>query len=99
MNPMLAAALTALFRWALAFLGGYAFRAGIWTHDETAMYVSGGAAALAGLVWSLWNHYKGRLTLLTALASEEPLSEQQAEARVASGLAPPVSSPKNVVPQ
>lgn len=99
MNPMFQTALAAFFRWMLAFAGGYAIRYGIWTKDETTMYIEGASLAIVALLWSLLNHYKSRLTLLTAIATTEPTTENNIKQAVALGIAPSVSTPKDAVPQ
>lgn len=59
------------------------------------------AAALAGMVsaaaWGVWQKYTSRKKFLTAMASG-PVTEVAVKAIVAAGMAPPVSTPTDVVP-
>lgn len=97
MNPMLQAALGAVLRWALAIGAGYLIKAGIWTSSDAETYVTAAALAILALGWSLYQKYSTRSVLLTALASG-PISEFNAKEK-AKVMAPPVTTPVNVVPK
>lgn len=100
MNPMLQAALGAIFRWAFTFLAGWFVQHGIWTGNQAETYVAGAAMATLTLLWTLWNKYHGRLKFLTALTMPAGSTEQQVEQRVADPLVsnPSVSTPKTETP-
>lgn len=97
---MAAAALGSIVRWVLALGAGYLVKAGIWSGAEAETYVTAAALALLSLGWSLWNHYRARLKLLTALALPFPATEQTVERVVAAGEGvPTVTTPPDTVPK
>ena len=71
----------------------------IWTGSEAETYITAGSLAALGLGWSLWKNWSGRRKLLTVLQWADA-SEDQVKAHIAAGRAtPPVSTPKDVVPE
>ena len=98
MNPLLREALGAIVRWVLAIGAGYVVKAGIWSEGDALAYTSAAALALVALGWSVWQKYKSRQTLVTALASSTPMTETLAKRRVALGLAPSVTGSADVIP-
>lgn len=98
MNPILSEAIGSIVRWALAIGAGYIVTAGIWSPEDATKYVAAGALAIIALGWSLWQKYSSRVTLLTALGAGTPLTENQAIEK-AKVVAPPVSTPPDVVPR
>lgn len=99
MNPLLQEALGAIIRWALALGAGYLVRAGVWTDAQASTYVAALTLAALALGWSLWQKYRTRLKLVSALASPAVLSEKQVERNIAMGTAAAVSTPKNERPE
>lgn len=100
MNPILASALGAILRWLLAFGAGVLVEHGIWTQEDAATYVAGAAVALLALGWSLWNKYRGRVKLLTALAMPKGTTEATVVKHIASGgPTPSVSTPRGMAPR
>lgn len=97
-NPMFAAALGSIIRWALALGAGYLVRKEIWQPGDATLYVTAGATALTALVWSLWDKYYQRAKLVTALATPRVVSENTVEKMIDDKLAPPVSVPKDRAP-
>jgi hypothetical protein len=81
MNPMLAAALGAILRWALAFLAGYLVNAGIWKSAEAETYVGAAVLGLLGLGWSVWQKYKSRIKFLAALNAPAGTAEANLDTR------------------
>lgn len=81
MNPVLAAALGAILRWALAFLAGYLVNAGIWKSDEAETYVAAAVLGLLGLGWSLFQKYKARIKFLAALNAPAGTPEASLDTR------------------
>lgn len=81
MNPVLAAALGAILRWALAFLAGYLVNAGVWKPDEAETYVAAAVLGLLGLGWSLFQKYKARIKFLAALNAPAGTSEATLDTR------------------
>lgn len=99
MNPMFAAAIGAIIRWALTFLAGYLVTRGIWSQQEATVYVLAAATALTALLWSLYQKYIERAKLVTALATPGVKSEAQIEAMVKDeSQRPPVSMDKERLP-
>lgn len=103
MNPMLIEAIGTIIRWLFAFLSGYLVSHGVWTKDKAEEYAtalaSAAAVGIASLLWGLWQKYKGRIKLNTALASTAPQSESQLNAKIDAGLSAPASTPKNETPE
>lgn len=81
MNPVLAAALGSILRWALAFLAGYLVKAGIWTGSEAEAYVAAAVLGLLGLGWSVWQKYKSRIAFLAALNAPAGTPEANLDVR------------------
>jgi len=82
MNPLLQAALGSVLRWLLAILAGYLVKKGIWTDSEAATYVTAGALGLLSIGWALWDRYKTRVKLLTALSLPEGSTENELKDRM-----------------
>lgn len=100
MNPMAEDALSAILRWGFTFVAGYLVEHGIWTAADAKTYVAGAALAVLGLGWSLWNKYKSRIKLLTALTMQPGSTEDDVNATVASETKnPSVTTPKDTAPE
>lgn len=97
MNPIIAEALGSIIRWALTLLVPIFVSSGIWTAEKSTEYIAAATLAILALGWSLYQKYSNRLTLLTALATPEPLTEEEAK-RKAAVAAPPVTTPVDAVP-
>ena len=91
MNPMLAEALGSIVRAGLMVLAGFVVKAGIWDAGQAEVYAAAGALAVVGLGWSLWQKYKSRVKLLSALSMTDTTSEANLEVRIAAGATPTVS--------
>lgn len=100
MNPMVSAAIGALVRWALQGAAVWLVERGVWTQAEAATYVMGASLALLSLGWSVWNKYRGRLALLTALTMPAGLTtENDVKDHIAAGgPVPSVTTSPAVVP-
>lgn len=99
MNPLLSAALGSILRWGLAVLAGFLVQHGVWTSTEATMYVAAASLALLSLGLSLWNKYRGRLTLLTALTMPVGTTENDVKAKISRGdVVPSVTTPSDTVP-
>lgn len=99
MNPILSAALGSILRWALAFGAGWLVQHGIWTQADASTYVAAAAMGLLAFGLSLWNKYKGRVTLLTALTMPAGTTEDAVHAKMASGVPlPTITTPSSTVP-
>ncbi len=99
MNPLLAAALGSIIRWALTFAAGFFVEHGIWTSTEATTYVAGAVMAVLTLMWMLWVRYRDRLKFLTALTMSPGATENEVKAHIASGGATPsISTPKDTIP-
>lgn len=99
MNPILQAALGSILRFFLAMGAGYLVKAGVWTGSDAETYVTAAALGLLTLGWSLWNKYKERQKLLTAIALPNLATEEEVVAHIADGKpTPPVTTPIDVTP-
>ena len=99
MNPIVQEALGSVIRFALAIVAGYMVKAGIWSASDATTYVTAATLGLLSLGWSLWQKYRGRLVLLTALAMPAGKTENEAIDRVVSGAPVPiVTTLPDVVP-
>jgi hypothetical protein len=97
MSPMLVDALGSILRFLLAGVFGYLVEKGVWTGEQSATFLSAAVVGILALGWSLWNKYKSRIKLVTALASQ-PSTEAQIEKMVSSGDAPSVHTAKTAIP-
>ena len=99
MNPMFAAALGSIIRWALAIGAGYLVQRGIWSDAEAGVYVGGAAMALTALLWSVYQKYTARVKLVTALATPGMTSEAKLEHVIENTeKRPPVTMAKETTP-
>lgn len=99
MNPILQEALGSILRWGLAAGAGWLVEHGVWTSGNASVYVSAGTIALLSLGWSLWNKYKGRIKLLTALTMPAGTTEAGLQAQIKAGVpTPAVTTPAGTVP-
>lgn len=80
-NPLVAAALGSVFRWALTFGAGWFVSKGIWTQDESTTYVLAASAGAVALLWSVYQKYKTRVQFLNALDSPKGASEAEVKAK------------------
>lgn len=60
--------ITSVVRFALVAGGGWAAKQGLITSDQSTMVV-GSAAALAGLIWSIWQKLHANAKLKAAIAA------------------------------
>lgn len=98
MNPLLQGFLTRVLQFALAGLFGWLVQKGVLTDAESQTYMTAAIAGIIALAWMLWEKYKDRLKLTTAMATQRPVSERQVEMLIQMGQAPPASLPKERVP-
>jgi membrane protein implicated in regulation of membrane protease activity len=98
LNPMLMKALGSLIRAGLMLAVPFFVSQGIWTPDEATATMTALATAAAALVWSLFEKYKSRQKLVTAIASAKGDTEANVEKKVDKGQAPPVTLQKDEVP-
>ena len=99
MNPILQEALGSLLRWTLMLGAAYIVKKGIWTEGDATKYVEAGVVALLTLGWSLWEKYKSRIKLLTALTMPIGSTENDLKAAVSTGIdIPALSTPTDVIP-
>lgn len=96
MNPMAVEAIGAIVRAGLMVLAGYIVKAGIWNAGQAEVYVGAASLGLITLGWSLWQKYRSRLKLLTALTQQPGTTEAVLEMKMAAGVTPTVlvSTPK-----
>lgn len=91
MNPLLQSALGAIIRWGLTFLSGYLVSKGVWTQEESAVYVTAAVTGLLTLLWALWKRYVDERLVNTALAMPGGATRNEAKQVVAEGSAPPAT--------
>lgn len=84
MHPLLQAALGSILRSILMIGAGWLVEHNVWTAGNADLYVTAAAMALVGYLWSLWNHYKSHIKLLTALESP-PMDLPALTAKIAEG--------------
>jgi hypothetical protein len=97
-NPLFEKIVGALLRWLLTFLGAQAVGLGIWNMEDNTAYVAGVAAALVALAWSLWEKYRTRIQVVTALAMPAGTPQKVMETQVSSGDTPPATLDKARAP-
>lgn len=96
-QQIIGAAVRAFVMWVAGYL---AARGVIVSDDQTMQAVAWLTPLAVTLSWSIWQKYRGRQKLLTALGSTKPMSEEQAEERIADPATPTPSvlTPKGEVP-
>ena len=95
MNPLFQQGIGSIIRWLLTFGAGWFITRGIWTEAEASTYIGGATVAILALLWSLWQKYRSRLKLVTAMATPSRTNERAVEALIADGGAPPASLAKD----
>ncbi len=98
MNPMFQAAITPLIRALLLVATGWLVSQGIWSESFAGKLLEAAAPALALYVWAMWEKYKSRILLNTALAMPAGTTVQEVKQQVKSGDAPPASVPEDHPP-
>jgi hypothetical protein len=98
MNPLLQSALGAIIRWALTFGAGYLVSKGIWTQEESAVYVTAAVTGVLTLLWAVWKRYRDERLVNTALAMPGGATRTEAHEVIAAGAAPPASVKANHIP-
>lgn len=99
MNPILQAALGSILRHFLTIAGGALVSKGIWTEGELTTYVTGFVVLILGLVWSIWNKYKSRSKILTALTMPEGSTEDELNTKfLTKESRPTITTPSNTIP-
>ena len=100
MNPIMQSAIGAILRFVLAIAAGYVVKAGIWTASEATGYVGAAALGLLALGWSLWEKYRSRRKLVTALSMPFVATEDQVIEKIAAGVpVPSVTTRPDEVPK
>lgn len=97
MNPMLAAALGSIIRWALAIGAGYLVSHGVWGQSDATLYVEGATLGLVSLGWSQYQKWASRQKLVTALMLAKT-SERAVIDHIAIAPVPSVTTPEHAVP-
>ncbi len=98
MNPLALAALGSILRWGLGLVAGFFVSKGVWSDADAATYVTAIVTGILTLGWSLWNKYKDRIHVLTALTLPEGSTENELKAQVKAGATPPVSTAPDTIP-
>lgn len=96
MNPFLQQVLGTIVRTVVVWLAG---KVGAEVSDDQVTQITAQVVpVLLVLGWSLWQKYRNRQKLLTALGSSHRLTEHEVEAMVSAGEAPTITTPKTAVP-
>jgi uncharacterized membrane protein YqjE len=106
MNPMMLELLGAILRYVAGFLLGVMLSHGVITDEQSTRFLNEIAApttvlwviGMLPLVWSMWQKFRSRQKLLTALASPTTTTEDKIQKTVDLGLAPSITTPKSEVP-
>lgn len=98
MNPLVSEGLKAILRWALTVAGTWFIAKGVLTPEQSDAIIAGAATVILSLAWVLWQKYRDRLKLVTALSVPDAITERQVEARVKIGEAPSTTTPKDTIP-
>lgn len=99
MNPILKEALGSIIRHVLGFGAAFLVTSGVWQQADAEKYVAAAAIGILAVGWSLWQKYKSRIKLLTALGTPATMSEEQLENGIrSSAKKPQVSTPKTDIP-
>jgi hypothetical protein len=95
-NPLMVEALGSVLRAALNIGAGWLVAHGIWQQSDAEKYVGALALALLSVGWSLWQHYRMRSKLVTAMAMPVGATEHEVERAVNDPAikTPPVTLPK-----
>lgn len=88
-----------IVRTILAALSGYLVQQALISEAQSQQFMIAAVPFLSALIWSLYQKYKGRVRLMTALASPMPMSENTLEKVVATGNTPSVATPQFLVPR
>jgi hypothetical protein len=95
-NPFLQQIIGTIVRAAILWLAAK-FGATL-SEDELVKLTAQAVPIVAVVGWSLWQKYRGRQKLLTALATTGVRTEHEIEAAVSDGNAPAVTTAKDAVP-
>lgn len=99
MNPIASAALGSILRWLLALGSGWLVTKGIWTEAEATTYITAAALGILSLGWSLWQKYKSRKTVLTALMMPQGKTEDDVTDFIKQGnVTPAITTPSDTAP-
>ena len=98
MPPFLKDSLGSIIRALIAGPLAWFVTQGFFSESEAEQYGAAAAAFIIAAGWGIWQKYKSRQKLVTALASTKPTTEEAVMAKVADGRAPSVSTPVTVVP-
>ena len=102
MNPMLLEFLKSVLVRLLGYAGVWLVTQGVINQQQADAYILelAGGLALAGgtLLYGMYSRYVKRQEVLTAAASPRQVSEAEVKQLVKEGLAPSVTTPKDVVP-
>lgn len=102
MSPFLIELLSMLFRQGIIYLAGVIGASALASDHMTEItrYSSSAAIFVTVALYAAWKKYRAKQVLVTALASPQPMSENDAKAMVKdpSEFTPSVSTPKSEIP-
>lgn len=98
MGAVLMDILAGLLRYVLAGVISWLITNGIATEAQTTQVIAGLASAIALVGWMVWNKYRARVKLLTALTTPKGTTVDELKGLIARGVTAPVSTPNDAVP-
>jgi hypothetical protein len=106
LNPAVTRFITSIITRLLTMLGGILIAKGWLTSEEVGgitpaliEYIVGGILVLGTAAYGLIRNWTDQQKIVTALATTAPMTEDQLEAKIASGVAASVATPKTTVPK
>lgn len=97
MSPVLQEMLGGIIRWAITFVSAYFISKGIWSDEDVRRWTPWIVTAIVSLLWNLWQKYKSRVLINTALANP-PQSPEALKSQVDAGMKAPAVTPVDRVP-
>ncbi len=83
MNPLVVSFIGNIVRFFAATAFGWFVQRGVFTENQAEIYVSALAIGAPTLIWGLWEKYKSKLLLNTAVALPAAVSVEEVKAIVA----------------
>ena len=99
MNPIVTEILGSFIRFALAGAAGILVANGVWTEAQATTFVPAIITGVLTLGWSVWQKYKSRLKLVTALATPGVNTEADIKEKIVEGGTPSTATPTDQIPR
>lgn len=98
MGEVILSVLAGLLRYALSGVTAWLIANGIATEGQIAKLITGLATGLGLVLWLVWQKYRERVRLLTALAMPKGTTLEDLKKRIAIGETVPADTPNDAVP-